>query len=148
MAMEHRRSLYGHTIKDTHTLFESLDRDGSGFLSPDEIRDGLHRLGLNFADHDFDMLMRHAHFDENQDGEISIEEFTKLLHGTRRFKTPTSKSRLGAAVLKSVKHSGREKRNVLKKKKAKNISSEGKNSPNRFVRPDIGAQQSRSTDGG
>ena len=39
MAMEHRRSLYGHTIKDTHTLFESLDRDGSGFLSPDEIRD-------------------------------------------------------------------------------------------------------------
>ena len=60
MAMEHRRSLYGHTIRDTHTLFESLDRDGSGFLSPDEVRDGLHRLGLNFSDQDFELLMHHV----------------------------------------------------------------------------------------
>merc|ERR1711991_1239296 len=103
MAMEHRRSLYGHTIRDTHTLFESLDRDGSGFLSPDEVRDGLHRLGLNFSDHDFELLMHHVHFDENCDGEIAYEEFAKLLHGVRKFKKPKVKSRLGNDVLKTLK---------------------------------------------
>ena len=109
MAMDHRRSLYGHTIKDTHTLFESLDRDGSGFLSIEEVRDGLHRLGLNFSDHDFELLVHHIHFDENQDGEIAYEEFAKLLHGVRTFKKPKAKSRLGADVIKAAKHKNRKK---------------------------------------
>jgi hypothetical protein len=138
MAMEHRRSLYGHTIRDTHTLFESLDRDGSGFLSPDEVRDGLHRLGLNFSDHDFELLMHHVHFDENCDGEIAYEEFAKLLHGVRKFKKPKVKSRLGNDVLKTLKHKSSGKK--LKRKKKKSPKRKNKSRfPNDSIRPDVAA---------
>ena len=138
MAMEHRRSLYGHTIRDTHTLFESLDRDGSGFLSPDEVRDGLHRLGLNFSDQDFELLMHHVHFDENCDGEIAYEEFAKLLHGVRKFKKPKVKSRLGNDVLKTLKHKSSGKK--LKRKKKKSPKRKNKSRfPNDSIRPDVAA---------
>ena len=103
MAMEHRRSLYGHTIKDTHTLFESLDRDGSGFLSPDEIRDGLHRLGLNFADHDFDMLMRHAHFDENKMAKSQLKSSPNCCMALADLKRPLQSLAWNCRCLKKCK---------------------------------------------
>ena len=90
-AIEHKRSLYGHTIETTRDLFESIDYKGSGFLTSESMAEGLHRLGLGLTARDTETLMLHMHFDENQDGNISYEEFAKALHGHRGFPSPNSR---------------------------------------------------------
>jgi hypothetical protein len=45
--------------------FASLDRDGSGFLTPDEVK------GNPFLERNFERM------DANHDGRVSLEEYTK-----------------------------------------------------------------------
>ena len=87
MAIEHKRQLYGHTIENTRTLFESLDRSGHGYLTEDEIQEGLSRLGLGLANDEILKMIEHMHFDRNHDDKISYSEFVDALHGHRNFRT-------------------------------------------------------------
>ena len=61
--------------------FKELDKDGSGFLSRDEIKNALKRLyeniDLKLSDQDIQHLLDQA--DKNKDGKISIEEFMSLI---------------------------------------------------------------------
>ena len=86
-AVQHKRTLYGHTIEHTRGLFQSMDIDNSGFLSRSEISEGFHRLGLGLTQEQNQELMCHMYFHENKDHHhgISYEEFAKALHGHRKF---------------------------------------------------------------
>ena len=86
MAIKHKRQLYGHTIENTRTLFEALDRSGQGYLTKDEIKEGLKRLGLGLANDEISKLMDHIHFDYNYDDKVSYLEFVDALHGHREFR--------------------------------------------------------------
>jgi Ca2+-binding EF-hand superfamily protein len=61
--------------------FKKLDKDSSGFLSHDELRiwilDLAKEINLNMTENDIEMLI--SKVDKDQDGQISIEEFLKLI---------------------------------------------------------------------
>eukprot|EP00505_MAST-04D_sp_SCG-Rhode-Island_P006792 Stramenopile-MAST_4_protein_6792 len=48
-AIESRRTLYGHTIDDTRSLFQSLDQHGSGRIDAEDVQYGLRRLGIEIT---------------------------------------------------------------------------------------------------
>ena len=81
-AMEHKRSLYGHTIEHSHDLFRAMDRDGSGTLEPAEIRQGLDRLDLGLGPDQMNDLIER--WDKNDDGSVSYGELVDALHGNLR----------------------------------------------------------------
>ena len=49
-AMDHKRTLYGHSVQDTHGLFETIDTDHSGGLSELEVEKAFRRLDLGLSD--------------------------------------------------------------------------------------------------
>lgn len=55
--------------------FKVFDKDGSGYITADELRDFLTRLGEPLTDEEVDDLLRQADLDG--DGQISYEEFVK-----------------------------------------------------------------------
>ncbi|TYQ31111.1 EF-hand domain-containing protein [Pseudanabaena sp. UWO310] len=61
--------------------FKELDKDGSGYLSRDELKDALKRLyeniDLKLTDANIQALLNQA--DKNKDGKIQIEEFMTLI---------------------------------------------------------------------
>ena len=61
--------------------FKELDKDGSGYLSRDELKYALTRLyeniDLKLTDADIQALLNQA--DKNKDGKIQIEEFMTLI---------------------------------------------------------------------
>lgn len=58
-------------------LFETLDIDGSGFLSPNELRAALERYGLDSTSRSVDEMIRCV--DQDGDGRIGLAEFTSAL---------------------------------------------------------------------
>ena len=91
MAIKHKRSLHGHTIEDTRSLFKAMDSNHSGFLCVDEMADALHRFGLGLSSKQVEELMSHMHFEENHtNGDICYEEFVRAIHGHRKFKIPVA----------------------------------------------------------
>ena len=56
--------------------FKLFDKDGSGFLSPKEIKEIL-SFGGNLPDKVIENVLKDA--DENKDGEISYDEFVILM---------------------------------------------------------------------
>lgn len=83
MALEHKRALYGHTIQDSLDLFQSLDVDHSGYLSADEMKKGIHRLGLGLADKEVETLLNYMESRGNNEG-IAYESFARALHRNRK----------------------------------------------------------------
>ena len=61
--------------------FKKLDKDGSGFLSHEELRTWIVELAkeidMNMTENDIDMLI--SKVDKDKDGQISVEEFIKLI---------------------------------------------------------------------
>jgi calmodulin len=55
--------------------FQVFDKDGSGYITADELRDFLTRMGEPLTDDEVDDLLRQADLDG--DGQISYEEFVK-----------------------------------------------------------------------
>ena len=46
MAIRHKRTLYGRTVKDVKSLFDIIDRDGDRKLTLRKVSDAFRRLGL------------------------------------------------------------------------------------------------------
>ena len=89
-AIAHRRKLYGHTIQDTRSTFQAMDRDGNGTLELPEFRAALNRLGLGLSHTDVEqfahIMTTHRHTVVEYDG------FVQAMH--RRHSTTNTKSLL------------------------------------------------------
>ena len=58
--------------------FEKVDKDGSGYITPNEVEDLLFETyGFPPLEEEVDLFMKE--FDLNQDGKVSWEEFTSSL---------------------------------------------------------------------
>ena len=77
--MDHKRTLYGHSVQDTHGLFESIDTDHSGGLSELEVEKAFRRLDLGLSDGQISDFI--GRLDKNHDGSISYDELLEALHG-------------------------------------------------------------------
>merc|ERR1711879_360806 len=58
-------------------VFKVFDRDGSGFISPAELRHVMTNLGEKLADEEVDEMIREA--DVDGEGQINYEEFVKMM---------------------------------------------------------------------
>jgi Ca2+-binding EF-hand superfamily protein len=73
------RSVFGQTIEDPAHVFAAFDRDGSGKLSPDELKNALRRLGLGLSEQQLSELRESI--DEDGDGEVDYAELLDFLAG-------------------------------------------------------------------
>ena len=65
-------------LESMRAAFASFDKDGSGSISVEELREVLvENLGQQVSDDELDRLVKLA--DANGDGEIDFDEFVKLL---------------------------------------------------------------------
>lgn len=74
VAVRHRRKLFGTVISSVQSLFSTMDRDGDGVLSIDEIETALHRLDI---DVDVSDMVRHMSSDGSST--VSIQDFMQAL---------------------------------------------------------------------
>ena len=58
-------------------MFNTFDKDGDGSLDSVELRNGMHKIGLDFSDNDFEKLRDHC--DKDGDGSISLLELEETL---------------------------------------------------------------------
>nr|CAB3227442.1 calcium-binding protein LPS1-beta-like [Phallusia mammillata] len=61
-------------------VFKQFDKDGDGFISPEELRALLSRLGENVTDDDLKEMMLEA--DKDGDGLVSLSEFIHVMTGS------------------------------------------------------------------
>jgi solute carrier family 25 (mitochondrial phosphate transporter), member 23/24/25/41 len=66
-----------HAERELWQLFESIDRDHSGALDKEELRQAFKRAGLTISNAKLDQFFDEV--DVNHDGEISFEEWRSLL---------------------------------------------------------------------
>ena len=90
-AMDHKRTLYGHSVQDTHGLFETIDTDHSGGLSELEVEKAFRRLDLGLSDRQISDFI--GRLDKNHDGSISYDELLEALHGKAHEKKTMMASR-------------------------------------------------------
>lgn len=64
---------------DSHLriAFQFFDRNGDGYISPDELRSVLQKHGKNITQHETETLLRSV--DMDHDGKLNYEEFLSLL---------------------------------------------------------------------
>ena len=77
-AIESRRTLYGHTIDDTRSLFQSLDQHGSGRIDAEDVQYGLRRLGIEITPLQAEDLV--LSMSVHGDGCVNYVEFANKLH--------------------------------------------------------------------
>lgn len=72
-------SVYARKLTDEEMrrAFRCFDKDGSGFITKDELRDVLRQLNQNITDQRISEVLNAI--DDNQDGKISYEEFVAML---------------------------------------------------------------------
>ena len=89
LAMQQKRSMFGHTIDNTRRLFYSMDRTEKGYLSVSDVSDGLRRLGLGLTTREVQQLVDHIHVDHGvEGGGIRYEELARALDVTEKFIAP------------------------------------------------------------
>ena len=76
-AIRARRTVFGQTLHSPRSVFQALDRDRDGQVTPEELADGLKRLGLGLSDAQLKDLGRHV--DADGDGQISWEELAAFI---------------------------------------------------------------------
>ena len=54
-----------------------FDKNGDGYISRTELKQGLNNLGEEFSDDEIEYMIREA--DTDQDGEINYQEFVKVM---------------------------------------------------------------------
>jgi len=78
-AMMTRNSKPTDTQEELKQAFKVFDRDNSGTISADELRQVLKSLGDDFTDKEIDEMMKQADLDGN--GSIDYDEFVRLMEG-------------------------------------------------------------------
>ncbi|XP_066266801.1 uncharacterized protein [Branchiostoma lanceolatum] len=58
-------------------LFKTYDKDGSGFISREELKEGMAKLGIENSDVAVDAIIKES--DVNKDGKISFREFATVI---------------------------------------------------------------------
>ena len=81
MAIIEKGKSYGHTIENTHTLFESIDMNGDGFLSELEIKDGLRRLNIGLSGQEIVLLLKQMRLTSVCETSRCLASCEKHLHG-------------------------------------------------------------------
>ena len=82
-----KMKLRGHTFHTTRAIFQNLDIHKSGFLSDEEMLEGLRRIDTGLNGYQLIALMEYMDFKENRSSfEISYHEFTRAVYGQRNFK--------------------------------------------------------------
>eukprot|EP01043_Picozoa_sp_COSAG02_P050934 COSAG02_NODE_5295_length_4462_cov_106.834518_2_plen_802_part_00 len=76
-AIRSRRTVFGRSLRDPRAVFQAIDRDGSGAVSPDEFATGLQRIGLGLTAAQSEALAQSL--DTDGDGEIGWEELARFL---------------------------------------------------------------------
>ncbi|DAZ98472.1 TPA: hypothetical protein N0F65_004909 [Lagenidium giganteum] len=74
---EEELKLYKLDRESLVSLFQDLDRDGSGFIDEDELKKGMAMLGISFRDEDVPRYI--AQYDLDGTGTVEIEEFVELM---------------------------------------------------------------------
>ena len=64
-------------LRKVRTLFATIDADGNGTVSADELRTGMERVGLSLTDSAVSGLIGEA--DANGDGVVTMDEFRQLI---------------------------------------------------------------------
>jgi calmodulin len=83
ISFEEFLGLMSQTVKDMDTeqellkAFEVFDKDGSGTISSDELRNVLKSLGENLTDDEVEEMIKLA--DRNGDGSIDYHEFANIM---------------------------------------------------------------------
>ena len=60
--------------------FKIIDHDNNGKISPHDIKQIAKELGENFTDNEIEEMIEEA--DRDKDGEVSLEEFMKMMRRT------------------------------------------------------------------
>lgn len=63
--------------EELREAFKVFDKDGNGFISAAELRHVMTSLGEKLTDEEVDAMMKEA--DTDGDGQVDIEEFTKMM---------------------------------------------------------------------
>ncbi|XP_070538783.1 calmodulin-like isoform X2 [Ptychodera flava] len=63
--------------EDLVEAFQVFDRDGNGFISAQELRHVMHKLGENMTDQEVEDMIREA--DTDGDGQINYQEFVAMM---------------------------------------------------------------------
>jgi len=71
--IEKLRVLIQSSTKSLDQIFAEFDEDGNGFITSNEFRNAIRKLGLGLTSRDIDQLM--AKIDTNSDGRIDYSEF-------------------------------------------------------------------------
>ncbi|KAI9314589.1 calmodulin 2 [Dichotomocladium elegans] len=66
-----------HESDELNQVFNAFDKNGDGFISIEELKEVMSRLGENLNDHELKEMMQEA--DINKDGLIDFKEFKKLI---------------------------------------------------------------------
>ena len=77
--------LQGDEDDEFRHVFAIFDKNGDGYLSHDEVKDAMSKLGEEFTDDEVEDLIRAADLD--QDGEVNYREFKRMLSDPKRSKS-------------------------------------------------------------
>ena len=89
MTLEEMEAMEGGAEEETQQIieeyteaFKQIDADGSGYLSPDELRDVMDMLGEDMNPEELEEIIKEA--DKDGDGEIDLEEFINMMRARKR----------------------------------------------------------------
>ena len=95
-AITSNRSLNGQGLDSIRSVFEAIDKDGSGELDHDEFRMAMSRLGLGLSEEQvvqcIDVL------DTDRDGSVSLEEFMVLVKPPKKAAKAPNDAGAGAGL--------------------------------------------------
>ena len=77
-AIRSKRSLGGKKLKDIKSVFQAIDKDGSGDLDHQEFTLAMDRLGLGLSQDQITQCIEVL--DKDNDGEVSYDEFMTLVN--------------------------------------------------------------------
>ena len=76
-AMMEKKKEKSHLQDELKNAFLAFDKDGDGFISPDELRDVMKALKIDLTDKEHDAIIDAA--DSDSDGQLSYEEFATMM---------------------------------------------------------------------